>query len=287
MGILVENPGFLTTIQDLGRIGYGKYGMPQSGAMDVFSFKLANILVGNPENAASLEITLMGPELLFTEDNIVAITGGNLSPRVNYINIPMNKAIFIKKGDILSFGSVQHGCRSYISFAGGFSNIKSIMNSYATYLKGKVGGYEGRKLLSKDFIEFKSPMVMLKNFFYREYTVSNNSTLPLEIRVVLGPQEGDFTKDGIKTFLNSTYIVSKDCDRMGYRLEGTPIEHLLDGNIISDGIAFGAIQVPPHGQPIIMMADRQTIGGYPKIANVISVDIPKIAQSKPGDQITC
>ncbi|MCC5910400.1 MAG: biotin-dependent carboxyltransferase family protein [Clostridiaceae bacterium] len=283
--IKVFKSGLLTLIQDKGRKGYQQYGVPVSGVMDDFSYRIANVLVGNHEGEAVIESTLVGPGIEFLEEGVMAITGGNLSPEINGKPIPMWKSIFVKPGDRLNFKAIKTGCRSYIAFAGGI-DVPKIMGSRATYTRGNIGGYEGRALKSGDMIhigEADKPLrELVGNWIHQEiYSYSNT----VEARVVPGPQEDAFTDEGIHTFYNSEYAVTNECDRMGYRLTGDKIQHQDGGDIISDGIAMGAIQIPGHGMPIIMMADRQTTGGYTKIANVIAVDLPKIAQAKPGDKI--
>lgn len=284
-GFIVKTQGFLTTVQDLGRHNYQALGVPVSGAMDKRSLKLANLLVDNDVTEAGLEVTMLGPTIEFTEDNVIAITGGDLMPQINNMDIDMNKAIICHKGDILSFKGIKSGSRAYIAFAGGLS-IHKVMGSKSTYIKAGIGGFKGRKLEKNDEICFENPKVSISNLSKRTLNINNQFSNEINLRVIMGPQDDCFTEDGIKTFLNSTYTVSNDFDRMGCRLEGEKIQHKKDGNIISDGIAFGAIQVPSHGTPIIMLADRQTVGGYTKIANVISVDLPKLAQAKPGDKIS-
>ncbi|SKC40803.1 5-oxoprolinase subunit C family protein [Maledivibacter halophilus] len=287
MGSLrVNNPGLLTTIQDAGRIGYGQYGIPSAGAMDSLSLQLANILVGNNRYEAAIEITFMGPEIEFYENLIIAITGANISPRINGREIEMYSTIYVNKGDVLSFTSLKKGCRAYLAVSGGFK-LSSIMNSKSTYLRGKFGGLEGRKLKKGDILlvniekgyKYLGVRRIPRDFipdFRNQYTA----------RVIMGPEDHRFTEEGINTFLASEYTLSNQCDRMGYRLNGAKIEHKEGADIISGGITLGAIQVPGHGEPIIMMADRQTTGGYTKIANVISVDIPYLAQLKAGDKIS-
>lgn len=289
-GFIVRNQGFLTTIQDGGRYGYQAFGVPVSGAMDIYSLSLANILVDNDINEAALEVTMLGPTIEFTEDNIIAITGANLMPQINNADICMNTAFICHKGDVLSFKGVKSGSRAYIAFSGGLS-VPEIMGSKSTYIKAGIGGYKGRKLEKNDEIGFENPKLNIadlscRKIYVKEQADNQTAKEALKIRVVMGPQDDCFTESGIKSFLSSIYTVSNEFDRMGCRLEGEKIQHKKDGNIISDGIAFGAIQVPSHGTPIIMFADRQTVGGYAKIANVISVDLPKLAQAKPGDEIS-
>lgn len=284
MGVKFANGGFLTTVQDLGRIGYQQSGMSVSGVMDQRSASLANILVGNKENEAVLEVTLMGPMLDFTEDIIIAVTGGNLGPKLNGSSLPMYQAVKVSKGDSLSFAGMASGSRAYIAFAGGL-DIPVIMGSRSTNLKSKVGGYQGRKIGGGDEIGFRSPKTALPNMQQRKLEPEDFTSTSRELRVVMGPQDDCFTEKGIKTFLSETYTFTNESDRMGCRCEGVIIEHKDGGDIITDGIATGAIQVPSHGMPIIMMADHQTTGGYTKIASVISIDLPLVAQSRPGYQV--
>ncbi len=283
MGITILKGGLLTTVQDTGRRGYQRYGMSVSGAVDLRSCIYANILVGNPDSEAVLEATLFGPQIEFTSRSVIAVTGGNLSPVLNGVPMPMYRAVRIEKGDILAFGNPKSGCRAYIAFAGGLA-IPPAMGSRSTYLKAGLGGYEGRKLAEGDEIAFRHPASCPANTDrrYMEPPVLNGA---YTVRVLPGPQEDRFTEEGMKTFLSGTYTVTNEFDRMGCRLSGPKIEHRTDGNIISDGISFGAVQVPDGGEPIVMLADRQTTGGYTKIACVISADLPLIAQCKAGDTI--
>lgn len=278
-------PGMYTTIQDLGRFNFQKSGMPVAGAMDSFSLKVANILVGNNESEACLEVTLMGPEIEFGCSAVIAITGADLSPKVNGADIDMWSSVQLKQGDILSFGAIKSGCRCYIAVAGGI-DIPVVMGSKSTYTRGHIGGMEGRQLKAGDELglgvqgrnrTFKPAKV--KNEYIPDY--KNEITA----RVVLGPQDDYFSDESLKVFLSSEYTVTNEADRMGYRLSGPEIKHKSGADIISDGITMGSVQVPGHGMPIIMMADRQTTGGYTKIATVITPDIDYIGQLKPGDKL--
>lgn len=280
MGIIFLNGGLNTTVQDLGRNGHQKSGFHVCGAMDQRAMKLANILIDNDENDAVLEFILMGPKLQFTSDTFVAITGGNFTPTLNNQPVPMYQAVPVKKDDILEFKFGQSGNWGYIAFAGGL-DVPVEMGSRSTDIKCALGGYKGRKLAVNDQIEFCTSRTRLDKLEERKLEIPDYSADTTEIRVVLGPQEDYFTEAGIKTFLSSEYLLTSQSDRMGYRLEGDYIEHNDKGSdIISDGIALGSIQVPAHGKPIIMLADRQTTGGYTKIATVISADIPKLVQCK-------
>lgn len=284
MGVKFLNGGFLTTVQDMGRTGYQEAGVSVSGVMDQRSAALANILVGNDAGEAVIEVTLMGPMIEFTEDNVVAVTGGNLGARLNGKEMPMYQAVAVKKGDAMSFAGMMSGSRAYIAFAGGL-DIPKVMGSKSTNLKLKIGGFHGRKLGAGDEIGFTAPKAALPNMYLRKIEPDDFTGTSCTLRVVMGPQDDCFTDKGIETFLNSEYTYTNECDRMGSRCEGEVIEHKNGGDIITDGIAFGAIQVPSHGRPIIMMADHQTTGGYTKIAGVISVDLPKVAQARPGYKV--
>lgn len=284
MGIKIANGGFMTTIQDMGRFGYQETGMAVSGVMDTRSASLANILVGNDETEAVIEVTMMGPMMEFTKDNIIAVTGGDLGAKLDGKPLPRYEAVLVKAGQTVSFAGMFSGSRAYIAFAGGL-DVPVVMGSKSTNLKSKVGGYEGRKLGAGDEIGFAAPKTWLPNMSKRKLAPDDMTAREYTLRVVMGPQDDCFTEKGIATFLGSTYTVSNEYDRMGCRMQGDIIEHKNGGDIITDGISFGAVQVPSHGNPIVMMADHQTTGGYTKIANVISVDLPKLAQCMPGFKI--
>ena len=284
MSITVLNPGLLTTVQDQGRIGYQQFGVSVSGVMDPRSAAVANILVGNDDKEAVLECTMMGPQLQFNQANCIAITGGDLMPTLDGKPIPNYTAVKVEAGQVLKFTMPKTGCRAFIAFAGGL-DIPEVMGSRSTYMKAKIGGMEGRKLQKDDVIGFRAPKAELKNMNFRSMASEFVPRKEYTIRVVLGPQDDYFTDAGIQTFLSQVYTVTAEFDRMGCRLEGEAIAHKDGGDIISDGIAFGAIQVPSSGKPIIMLGDRQTTGGYTKIANVISVDFRILAQLKQGDKV--
>ena len=285
MSITILNPGLLTTVQDFGRIGYQQFGVPVSGVVDPRAMSIANILVDNPEDEAVLECTMLGPQIRFDAPNAIAITGGDLGPTIDNQPIPNYAAIRVEAGQVLRFAGLRSGCRAYIAFAGGL-DIAPVMGSRSTYMKAKIGGVEGRKLQKDDVIKFRKPNPDLRGLNIRHISPEFVPRLEYKIRVVLGPQDDMFTEHGIETFLSESYIVTPEFDRMGCRLDGEIIEHKGEsGDIISDGIAFGAIQVPTAGKPIIMLSDRQTTGGYTKIANVISADFRILAQLKAGDRV--
>ncbi len=285
MSITILNPGLLTTVQDFGRIGYQQFGVPVSGVVDPRAMSIANILVDNPEDEAVLECTMLGPQIRFHAANAIAITGGDLGPTIDNQPIPNYAAIRVEAGQVLRFAGLRSGCRAYIAFAGGL-DIAPVMGSRSTYMKAKIGGVEGRKLQKDDVIKFRKPNPDLRGLNIRHISPEFVPRLEYKIRVVLGPQDDMFTEHGIETFLSESYVVTPEFDRMGCRLDGEIIEHKGEsGDIISDGIAFGAIQVPTAGKPIIMLSDRQTTGGYTKIANVISADFRILAQLKAGDRV--
>ena len=284
MGIRILKAGMLTTVQDLGRNGYQSQGFSVAGVMDVRSFKIANLLLDNPENEAVLEFTLIGPTLEFTSATIIAITGGDFQPTINGEPAPMYTAIYMNKGDILKFGSARTGSRGYIAFSS-YLDIPVVMGSRCTNLKSQIGGFKGRKLQADDYIGFRIKRRYLPFFLSRKLEPENFDQDSATLRVVMGPQDSKFSKQGIETFLTSEYTVTSEFDRMGCRLDGKYIAPKETSDIISDGIAFGSIQVPAHGKPIILLADRQTTGGYAKIATVASVDIPKLVQRKTDHKI--
>lgn len=282
--IKVVRPGLLSTVQDAGRLAYQRFGVSVSGAMDRFSFDVANLLVGNDPGEAVLEVTLLGPALELLDDCAFAITGGDLSPLLNGSPAPMWQCLFAPKGSTLSFGALRAGARGYIAFAGGI-DVPVVMGSRSTNAKAGIGGFEGRPLKAGDLLPINRTGVRADALPLLAVPAARRPQYPARqvLRVVLGPQDDYFTPEGIATLSAATYTVSKECDRMGYRLEGDPILHKTGADIISDGIAPGSVQIPGNGQPIILMADRQTTGGYTKIATVISADLPKVAQAKAGD----
>lgn len=284
MGIRILKGGMLTTVQDGGRTGYQSQGFSVAGVMDARSFKIANLLVDNPENEAVLEFTLIGPTLEFTSETIIAITGGDFQPTINDEPAPMYTAIYMHKGDILKMGSAKTGSRGYIAFSS-YLQIPVVMGSRCTNLKSEIGGFKGRKLQDGDYINFRIKRRYLPFFLSRKLEPDDFSQEETVLRVVMGPQDDMFSRQGIETFLSTQYTVTSEFDRMGCRLEGAYIAPKANTDMISDGIALGSVQVPSHGKPIILLADRQTTGGYPKIATVIAVDIPKLVQRKTDHKI--
>lgn len=282
--IIVESAGLLTTVQDSGRYGFQRFGMPVAGAMDIFSLHLANALVGNEPTSACLETTLTGPQIVFKDSGAVAITGADMSPCKNGKPVSQNKTIVVISGDRLSFSGLKNGCRSYIAFAGGII-VPPVMESRSTYLRAKIGGFEGRALMAGDELPLGDvPGKIRIKEIPREMIPRYRSSQTL--RIIPGPEVRRFELEGIRHFLTCEYRVTDQSDRMGYRLLGREIEQLSENaDIISSGVSFGTIQIPGNGQPIILMADRQTTGGYTRIANIVSLDLTLLAQLKPGDRI--
>lgn len=279
----VIKPGLLTTFQDLGRTGYQEYGVVVSGAMDDYSLQIANLLVGNEKNEAALEITMMGPTLKVLEDAVIAICGGNLSAKVNGKQAPMWKSFLVKKDEMIEFGQPIEGARAYVSVAGGF-DLPLVMGSKSTYLKAKIGGLAGRAIKKSDTLYgIETNRAVAGRALHLDEIPHYKREIT--VRVCLGPHQHEFLESSIKTFLSSTYEVTPQSDRMGYRLKGPKLEHKTTADIISEAIPLGGIQVPASGEPIILMADRQTTGGYTRIATVISSDIPLLAQALPGCSI--
>ena len=284
--IRVIKPGWCTTVQDLGRHGYQHYGVSVSGAMDRLALVIANRLVKNEDAAAALEITLVGPELLFNQAAVIAITGADLSPAIDRHSVPMWTAVAIPAGSCLTFGRRRSGARSYLAVAGGF-DVPLLWGSRSTHVATCSGGFNGRALMADDTLQIGR--IAQRGEWPRIGATLAHDNRPIysdspSLRVVLGPQQ--IGARALSGLTNGPYRVTSQSDRMGYRLEGQRLSDLPAHRQISDGTAMGAIQVPPNGQPILLMADAPTTGGYPKLAVVISADLPQAAQLQPGDTVT-
>lgn len=289
MALYVSKPGIMATIQDAGRWGYLGSGFSPSGAMDQRARRRANALLGNPEDAAVLEFCMMGPTLLFTRDSFFALTGGDFGATLDGAPIAMNRTISVRSGQTLALGQAKKGMYGYLAVMGGF-NVPLVMGSRSTNMKVGIGGNEGRALRKDDLlwafdqIPGYKPGIAVRDFGSDDEFYQFGKPV-VEVRVVMGPQTELFTQEGIDAFLGGEFEMTAQSDRMGARLEGPEVSTVNGSDIISDGIALGAVQIPNHGKPIIMLADRQTTGGYAKIATVASVDIPKLVQCKPGTKI--
>ena len=285
MTIEVREGGLFSTIQDLGRHGLQQFGIPVSGAMDSHSAIMANRLVGNDINVAVIEITLSGPVLYFSSPTIVAFTGCHAPLSLDGRRLPAWESHQVEAGSILSVGSAVRGCRGYLAFAGGIDTAP-VMGSRSTFIRGALGGLEGRALKKGDVLHLGRPGINAATGRFaprrQQLSLPGDSTT---LRVMLGPQDDLFTKDALDTLLSAEYTITAEADRMGYRMQGPKLTHVSKADILSDGIAPGSVQVPGHGQPIIMLADRQSIGGYAKIATVIGADLPLLSQMRPGQSI--
>ncbi|OXB96349.1 MULTISPECIES: biotin-dependent carboxyltransferase family protein [Bacillus] len=298
MDVEVLHAGMFTTVQDLGRSHYQQYGVPVGGAMDQSALRMINMLVGNEENEAGLEITIMGPKLLIKKPTLLAIGGADMEPLLNGERIPLWRPILAEEGSMICFGKVKSGCRAYVTFAGGI-HIDRTMGSKSTYIRATIGGIEGRMLKKGDYFQIGAQPEMANCFIQdlqkderikTKWAISN-SVLPKykkhpKLRVIADFEYNQFTEESRKAFFTKEYKVSNHADRMGYRVEGEVLNRIEEKEILSSPVTFGTIQVPNGGQPIILMADRQTTGGYTRIGNIISVDLPLLAQLKPGDYVS-
>ena len=280
----VVQPGLRTTVQDLGRVGAQRFGIPVSGALDPVALRVANILVGNAEGTAGLEMTALGPTLqVEAEAARVALAGGRTSLIIEradgtYREVPPMQSIRLVAGDRLRVGTIAQTAVAYLAVEDGLA-LTPFLGSLSTYVRGGFGGLEGRILAAGDRLPLAAPQVEVRAEMRLDgYEIAP----PAAVRVVLGPQDDYFTPETMARFLGAPYVVTREADRMGLRLEGPPLPHARDYNIVSDGIAPGSIQVPGSCQPIVLLADRQTTGGYPKIATVISADLPAFGRLLPG-----
>lgn len=280
--IRVIDPGPQTTVQDGGRRGQLRYGIPPSGPVDARSFTLANRLVGNADGAAGLEFTLIGPRLRAEAPCAIAVTGAESPVTVNDAPGAAWTTLTLAAGDVVKIGPARAGVRGYVAFAGGV-DVPSVLGSRSTYLRGRLGGLEGRALRRDDVLRLGSA-TRVRSRVVPARAIPNWRSEPV-LRVVLGPQADRFTDEGIAALLGGSYEVLPQSDRMGVRLQGPRIAHARGHDIISDGIALGAVQVPGDGQPIVLLVDRQSTGGYTKIATVCSFDIPRVGQAKPGQRV--
>ena len=260
--LLIVKPGLLTTVQDLGRYGHQESGVPVAGPMDTFSHRLANQLVGNELDAATLEITLLGPELIVDADTTIAIAGAHFEVSCDDRAVPLNASFAVRKGQRVKFGRIIQGARAYLAVAGGIQT-PPLLGSRATHLVSHMGGFEGRALVTGDRVPIAGDAPL------RPQRKSGGLTLPTNgralLRVMAGPQADWFQADALKTIAGVSFRISPQSNRMGYRLQGPPLARLKEGELISEPLGIGAIQVPSAGEPILLMADRQTAGGYPKI----------------------
>ncbi len=286
-GLAVLRAGLLTTVQDRGRYGYQKYGVPVSGALDEFAFRVGNTLVGNAQDAAGLEITAEGPELRLLTDLALALTGAPVQAVLDGEPAPSWECFLARAGQVLDIRGVRRGLRAYLAVAGGIA-VPCVLQSRSTCLVARFGGFAGRALEIGDVLPIgitgRPPDLLAGRGAPLEYRQWQEGTAC--VRVLLGPQEDAFTEEGHRTFLEAAYRVTPHTDRMGCRLQGPAIAHRDAADILSDWIPMGADQVPGDAHPIVLLSDRQTTGGYAKIATVISADLGAIAQRRPGETVT-
>jgi KipI family sensor histidine kinase inhibitor len=266
--------GMFTTVQDLGRRGQRALGVPLSGAADEFAARVANMLVGNPDDAAVLEFTLIGPELRFHHDTIVAVGGGQLA------EVPGWRPLTVRAGTILRLGPLRSGCRGYLAVAGGI-DVALVLGSRSTYTRALLGGHEGRPLRDGDRLPTQLTRRQFRNHWWIDERVLPAYSSEPTVRVVRGAQADEFDD----AWMRERFAVTTRADRMGVRLKGIELRRSVQRELVSSPVAPGTVQVPPDGQPIVLLADAQTIGGYPQIGHVIAVDLPLVAQLRPGDGI--
>lgn len=277
MGVIrVQQPGMFTTVQDLGREGFGPLGVSPSGAADPIALRLGNALVGNPGNTAALEMTLLGGTFQFEEPAVVALAGSDFGP-------PVWTSFELAAGETLRVGPTRSGARCYLCVAGGIE-VTPFLGSASTHMLSGLGGLDGRALKKGDVLRTGPAPGS-----FRKRTVAPAALEALAprkiLRVTKGPQSERFSEAARAAFYECTYRVTEESNRMGLRLEGTPVDGHVSGHMISEGVSLGAIQVPAGGQPIILFVEQQTAGGYPKVANIITADLPSVGQLRPRDEI--
>lgn len=303
MGLKIISSGLLSTVQDLGRYGFQKEGVVASGAMDAYALRVANLLVGNDEGAAGIEATFLGPRIRFEADQLIAITGGDLSPAIDGEPVKMWRPIRVSKGCQLDFGAPGRGCRAYLAVSGSFE-LPPVIGSLSTYLRAEFGGLKGRALKAGDCLPCPGPtdrgLRLMQHLAATGPQPGSGwvqtpwTTAPgfysqlgetLTIRAIKGPEYDLFWEKSHLDFWHETYIVTSDSDRMGYRLQGPALHLRKAQEIISSAVTFGTIQVPADGYPIALLADHQTTGGYPRLAQAITADFSKLAQAPLGKKI--
>ncbi|MDF9845031.1 MULTISPECIES: biotin-dependent carboxyltransferase family protein [unclassified Paenibacillus] len=324
MSLLIMKPGLLTTVQDLGRYGYQQYGVIAGGAMDSYALRMANLLVGNEEQAAGLEMTVLGPEITFAAPALIAVCGGGMAPLLDGQPLPLWRTAYVPKGTRLHFGRLPGGCRAYLAVAGGI-DVPVQLNSRSTYLRAGIGGHQGRALRSGDVLPVGTPSSRAAAWTERLTRVRGTGSIVSEplnnrqleersavnsgaeaaataawypvpamipdypeapvIRVIEGEEYEMFSSESRRRFLSEPYTILPESDRMGYRLSGSALSLVQEQGLASAAVTFGTIQVPAEGTPIILMADRQTTGGYPKLAQVITADLSLLAQAPSGSRV--
>lgn len=295
--IAVLKPGLLTTVQDLGRPGYQQYGIVVGGALDAFSTRVANLILGNEENAAVLEMAQTGPELRFEQETLVAWCGADFEASVGNEPLPRDRAVRIAAGEIVRFGFARSGLRAWLAVAGGIT-VPPVLGSRSTYRRAGIGGHEGRPLLAGDTLPIGLPgersQRMLASLLTAERRAAHwsvrphllgGTVTPGTIRAMVGPEWSWFTPEAQRLFFSADWKATNEADRMGVRLQGPVLELMKPREMISSSVNTGVVQVPSAGQPIVLLPSRQSIGGYPRLAAVASVDIGRFTQFRPGDVV--
>jgi antagonist of KipI len=293
MAFSIIKPGLLDTIQDMGRNGFGNWGVSPGGAMDSYAAQVANLLVGNDKGEAVIEIHFPGPQILFEQNTLIAITGADFSPRINDQSIPRWQPVVVRKNTVLHFPSLVHGSRCYLSVHAGYC-LKKWLNSYSTHLKAGAGGWGGMPLKKGDELPFNENTIYFAGLLKEESNIEvlpwrvNTDKIyqyPHEIGFIPGHEWTLLSAASREAFLENCYLVHPSSDRMGYQLKGNPLGLEQPIELVSSAVSFGTVQLLPDGQPIVLMADHQTTGGYPRIAHVVTGHLPKLAQLRPSDSI--
>lgn len=279
--LVIKSCGALTTLQDAGRFGYQRFGLSPAGAMDKSALAIANALVGNDRGTAALEFAVMGGDITVDGGDVrIAVAGADCALSVGGESLPPLTSRTVRAGETIRVGVARTGVFFYLAVGGGF-DLEPQLGSLSVHLRAGIGGSDGRPARAGDRLPVKAPSAAGPQLTLLHYP----SRLGGPLRVVLGPQDDHFSAEGLSTFLSSEYTITADADRMGFRLAGPRIAHANGFNIVSDGIVTGSIQVPGAGEPIILLADRQTTGGYPKIATLASVEIARLGQMRPGSKV--
>lgn len=277
--IRVRTPGLFTTVQDLGRPGFGPMGVSASGAADPLALRIGNLLVGNPENAAGLEMTLLGGTFEFEADTVVALTGSNFDATIDQC-----ASVLMRAGQILSTGPTRSGARAYLCVRGGI-DVPPFLGSASTHILSGLGGFDGRALRKGDVLRVGPASAVFESRRLRPEAAEHLAPRK-QLRVTRGPQWGWFPEASQRAFLETAYRVTEESNRMGLRLEGATIRSSSTASMITEGVSLGAIQIPANGKPIILFVEQQTTGGYPKIANIIAADLASVGQLRPRDGIS-
>lgn len=293
MAISIVKPGLLDTIQDMGRFGYGNWGINPGGVMDTYASRVANMLVGNEVSEAVIEIHFPGAQILFEQNALISLTGADFTPTLNDEPLPLWRPIVVRKNTVLHFPRLQYGARCYLAVHGGI-NVEKWLGSYSTNLKAEAGGYFGRKLEKGDEISFHESSIYFpgllkegKDFHVMRWKAASGKVYnyPNEIFFIRGNEWDWLSESSRSDMLENNFIIHPFSDRMGYRLRGVELKRDNQQELVSSGVNFGTLQLLPDGQLILLMADHQTAGGYPRVGHVISAHLPKLAQLRPSDCI--